>query len=240
LAVTRFGTHGPRRAIDRKQFWETKILEWEQGRYGTRTRNPGILEWAADRASASVRFRIAITPELLRPFLATQRVVELGCGSGLLARPLIEAGAASYLGIDLADTAVRKARERYGERDPRITFRVGAASDGPLLDADLVVSLGLLDWLTGPEIADLFRRSGAAHFLHAVAERRCRPDQWIHRVYVQLAYGRRTADYRPRYMTCAQVKDLARAAADRPMYAYRDRRLSFGVLVSSLPIGEEI
>src|SRR5438034_10077823 len=102
--------------VDPKQFWEAKLVAWEHGRYGQPDR-PGLLEWIANRSSMSLRYRVAITPELLKPFLAEKRVVELGCGSRLLAGKLIESGAASYRGIDIAAPAIGIARERYGERN---------------------------------------------------------------------------------------------------------------------------
>ena len=224
--------------VDPKQFWEAKLLAWEHGRYGQPDR-PGMLEWIANRSSMSLRFRVAITPELLRPFLAEKRVVELGCGSGLMAATLIEYGAASYRGIDIAEMAISRARERYSEH-PRIAFEVGSVSDMPPLAADLVISLGLFDWLTDEEIVIVFRKSGTADFLHAIAERRPGFQQSLHRAYVQLAYGYRTDSYRPRYLTCDQVKTPAAAVVQRPAYVYRSWRLSFGALISSLPIGEEI
>ena len=146
--------------VDPKQFWEDKLLTWEQGRYGKPERPLGLLEWIANRSSMSLRYRVAITPELLKPFLAGKRVVELGCGSGLLAAKLIEYGAASYLGIDIAETAIRKARESHGGRDARIAFAVGGVADLQPLAADLVISLGLLDWLRDDEIANVFAKSG--------------------------------------------------------------------------------
>jgi len=57
---------------------------------------------------------------------------------------------------------------------------------------------------------------------------------------VQLAYGHRTGNYRPRYFTCGHIKALAEATICRPIFAYRNRRLSFGALLSSLPIGDSI
>ena len=108
------------------------------------------------------------------------------------------------------------------------------------LSADLVISLGLFDWLTDDEIIDLFRKSGSADFLHAIAERRRGIQQWLHRSYVQLAYGYRTNSYRPRYFKCDQVRRLATVAINRPIYVFRSWRLSFGALVSSVPIGEEV
>lgn len=225
--------------VDPKQFWEGKLLGWEQGRYGTPERRTGLLEWIADRSSMSLRFRIAITPELLKPFLAGRHVVELGCGSGLLAAKLVEHGAASYLGIDIADAAIMRARECHG-RDARIRFEVDSVAAMPRLAADLVISLGLFDWLNDEEISAVFVKSGSAHFLHAIAEKRPGVQQLLHRCYVQLAYGHRTSRYRPRYLTCAHVAKLACARADRPIYVHRDWRLSFGALLSSLPIGEKI
>jgi len=102
----------------------------------------------------------------------------------------------------------------------------------------LVISLGLFDWLMDDEIADVFRKSGSSDFLHAIAERRPGIQQWLHRSYVQLAYGYRTDQYRPRYFTCDRIKSLADVR--RPLHVYRSWRLSFGALISSLPIGPKI
>jgi SAM-dependent methyltransferase len=225
-------------AIDPKEFWEGKLLGWEQGRYGSPDRPLGFLEWIANRSSSSLRFRVSIVPELLKPFLLNKAVVELGCGSGIIAGKFLEYGASSYLGIDIAESAVEKARSRHGH-DARMQFQVGNVADLSSLSADLIVSLGLFDWLTDEEIAAVFRLSGKADFLHAIAERRAGIQQWLHRSYVQHAYGYRTDRYRPRYFTCDQVKSLAATGSCRPFYIYRNWRLSFGALVSSLPIGGE-
>jgi SAM-dependent methyltransferase len=226
-------------AIEPKEFWEAKLLNWEQGRYGSPDRPLGFLEWIANRSSSSLRFRVSITPQLLRPFLFNKRVVELGCGSGIIAGKLMECGAASYLGIDIAESAIEKARARYNS-DGRIRFQISSVADMPPISADLVISLGLFDWLMDDEIAHVFRKSGPSDFLHAIAERRPGIQQWLHRSYVQLAYGYRTDRYRPRYFTCDHVKALAAAGARRPLYVYRNWRLSFGALVSSLPIGPAV
>ena len=145
----------------------------------------------------------------------------------------------TYLGIDIAESAIETARSRHGN-DARIRFQVGSVAQLPPLSADMVVSLGLFDWLTDEEIATSFRQSGKAEFLHAIAERRPGVQQWLHRSYVQLAYGYRTDQYRPRYLTCEHVRALWAASASRPLYVYRNWRLSFGALLSSLPIGPQV
>jgi SAM-dependent methyltransferase len=225
--------------VDAKEFWEAKLLGWEQGRYGSPYCPLGFLEWIANRSSSSLRFRVSVTPELLQPFLSNKHVVELGCGSGIIAGKFLEYGASSYLGIDIAESAIEKARSRHAN-NARMQFQVGNVADLPSLSADLIVSLGLFDWLTDDEIAAVFRQSGKADFLHAIAERRPGIQQWLHRSYVQLAYGYRTDRYRPRYFTCDHVKSLAVAGTCRPFYVYRNWRLSFGALVSSLPIGPQV
>jgi SAM-dependent methyltransferase len=227
-------------SVDPKQFWEQKILAWEIGRYGKPKNTIGPLEWIANRSSMSLRFRVRIAPELLKPFLPSKRVIELGCGSGLIARTLIDCGAASYLGIDIADAAITRARLRSENLDPRITFRQGDINSFDAEPGDIVVSLGLLDWLQDQEIMTLFQNADGADFLHAIAERRSGIQQWLHRSYVHLAYGHRTETYRPRYFTAQHIEALSAQAVRRPLYIYRDRRLSFGALVSSLPIGPKI
>jgi SAM-dependent methyltransferase len=225
--------------VDAKEFWEAKLLGWEQGRYGSPERPPGFVEWIANRSSASLRFRVSITPKLLQPFLFNKHVVELGCGSGIIAGKFLEYGASSYLGIDIAESAIEQARSRHGN-DARMQFQVGSVAELPALSADLVVSLGLFDWLTDEEIATVFGQSGKADFLHAIAERRPGVQQWLHRSYVHLAYRYRTDQYRPRYLTCEHVRSLSAAGACRPLYVYRNWRLSFGALLSSLPIGPPV
>src|SRR5688572_6105747 len=105
--------------IDPKEFWEKKILTWEVGRYSSPEKRVGLVEWIANRSSMSLRFRVQVAPRLLEPHLRDKRVMEVGCGSGLMARTLVERGAASYIGIDIAESAIVRARERSENMDPR-------------------------------------------------------------------------------------------------------------------------
>jgi SAM-dependent methyltransferase len=222
--------------VSPKQFWEVKILSWEEGRYKNPGERVGFVERIANRVSDSLRFRIAITPELLKPHLPGKRVVELGCGSGLLAPRFMAYGAKSYLGIDIAERAIAEARRQFVHGGSAMRFEVGDVGTMGPLDADLIVSLGLLDWLTDAEIATMFENSGGADVFHAIAEKRNHIHQYIHRFYVYLAYAHRTGCYRPRYLTCRHIQQLADQVVPRPLYVYRDKRLSFGALISTLPI----
>ena len=224
--------------IDPQQFWEDKILRWEADRYGQGSAQSSWLERVASRLSGSLRARLALAESVLRPHVAGRRVVELGCGSGLLAEPLVEAGAASYLGIDIAQSAIARARERSrsARGASRITFEQGDVASLPPLAADVVFSLGLFDWLTPPEIDAVFAAGRGADYLHAIAEKRRSPSRYLHRLYVFLSYGHRTGAYVPRYFDVAELQAAAARHDPRPMRVFRSPLLSFGALVTTLAL----
>lgn len=75
---------------------------------------------------------------------AGARVLEIGCGTGTFAARAIEAGAASYHGIDVSPKMLELARSKFN--DPRITFEESpleafAASAGRSFDIILSSSL---------------------------------------------------------------------------------------------------
>jgi SAM-dependent methyltransferase len=218
---------------DAKRFWNDKILAWEDNRYGDRT-GQGWLEWLAGKVSTSLRFRLDHAATQLEPQVRGRRVVELGCGSGLLARRLIAAGAESYQGIDIADRAIARARATHADLGGRVSFDVEAVDNlGPLGDA-VVLSLGLFDWLDSPDIAHVFAIGRNGHYLHALSERRASVQQSLHRAYVHLSYGRRTG-FAPRYHRLAEIERLLADQNLAPPQVIRHPRLRFGLFVSNLP-----
>ena len=224
--------------FDTKEFWEEKILTWENGRYQeTGSKAPSVIERVADRASESLRFRLSVTCQILSECVDGAHVLEIGCGSGLLARQLLEAGCASYQGIDVSERAIAMAKERNAGSDwcGKMIFTTGTIDEMPDKQADLVFSLGLLDWLGEEEISKIFSRQGGARFLHSISERKFSLQQLIHRLYVQVSYGYRTNGYVPQYHSIAEI--AAHAASSDPIHVFRDRRLSFGALVANFDIG---
>ena len=224
--------------VNPKQFWEEKILTWEHARYGEEAEASSMLERLAARASNSVRFRLEITGKLLKPHVQGKQVVELGCGSGLIAGDIIAMGAAGYKGYDISEKAVSHARELAAENDlgDKASFDVCPVLELPPLDADIVFSLGLLDWLDKDSLARVFEVGGKTDYLHAISEKRATPSQHLHRLYVFLAYGWRTGSYVPKYHTVAEIEALAEPHNSAPVQAYRNASLSFATLISTLPL----
>lgn len=228
---------------DPKKFWESKILAWERGRYTPRqVESVSFMERIADLSSMSLRYRIRISVELLKPFLSGRSILEVGCGSGIIAADLLEAGASRYHGIDIAATAIAAAARRKQQHgwDDRITFEEASVISMRDVEHDVVLSLGVLDWLTDEEHVILFCKQGRADYLHAIAEKRLSLQQMIHRAYVHFAYGHRTQGYKPRYLSAVAIARIAARHGKPEAFAFRHPRLSFGALVSSLPIGDRI
>lgn len=220
--------------FDPRAFWEAKILDWEASRYGAADRAPTVMERIAGRASWSLRFRLEAALALLTPVVAGRPVLELGCGSGLLAEPLMAAGAAAYHGMDFAETAILRARQRVadGPHARRISFEAAPVAAAANPDDAVVISLGLLDWLEPRDLRHVLSL-GRRGFLHTFSERRASPQQWIHRLYVHAAYGRRNRGYAPRYHKASDLAAMAAAGSTQPS-VIRDPRLTFGVFLTDL------
>ncbi len=223
---------------DPKAFWDAKILGWEASRYGGAAA-PDVVEGLAGRASSSLRFRLDCAARLLGPHLAGRRVVELGCGSGLLAERLLALGAASYHGFDISAAAIAKARDRAAASPlgAAMRFDVAAVAELPPQGDAVVMSLGLVDWLDAAELDHLFGLGRHGSCFHAVSERQPTAAQLVHRAYVQLSYGWKSGGYRPRYHGVDEIAAIAGRHGIGPLNAYRHQQLRFGIFVSDLAIG---
>ncbi len=216
------------------QFWDQRILDWEASRYEGRWKIAlGPSEWLAGALSGPTRLRRQRCLELLAPFLNGKKVTEVGCGTGRLAALFLEAGAAAYLGLDHSRVAIEEARRRYAG-ESRISFEVGSAGELPK-GTQIVVSLGLLDWLGDEELRAFFSRHDGADFLHTFSERRGSPRQLLHRACRWIDALARPRAVRPRFMSLEQVTSFLPSGARAPA-VHREAGLRDAAFISSLPI----
>lgn len=227
---------------DPRNFWEDKIIQWEDSRYRYPSKGRSLTEQFVGFFSHSLRSRMDIAEKLIFPHIKGKRVVELGCGSGILAEEFIQAGAEEYLGFDIAENAIQSAYKKMSQSKyaSKIRFeRSDILSELKPVAADFVFSLGLFDWLTVNEMEILFSKTKGIDFLHSLSEKRVWSiQQIIHRLYVYISYGYKTGSYTPRYYNISRIITIAKPYFQKPINIYRSKKLSFGVFLTTLPIDQ--
>lgn len=85
------------------------------------------------------------------------KVLDVGCGPGILINEIIEDKKCEYFGIDISEKMIKKAEDKHKVDKPKknIHFRVGNAEklDFPDKSFDVVIALGLLEYLDNPKDA---------------------------------------------------------------------------------------
>lgn len=148
--------------LSAKDYWENKILKWENSRYSPlKIWNP--ITW-------TLRHRLSKTQEWIL-FNKMNHILELGCGSGRLLEG-IDNSITKYTGIDIAENAILVAKEKY--QNPLIHFICDDIRWTPLPAADLTVFLGLTDWLNKNELEALFSRLDSPFLLFSFTQ----PYRW--------------------------------------------------------------
>ena len=144
-------------------FWDARILRWEKARYSRIAR--------ANPFSWTVRARMSLASRLLKDELTDSReILDLGCGSGILARTLFGDAERRYTGVDFSSTAISAARKRFERHADRIRFEVEDALSPRRAQADLAVFLGLLDWLSDEEARRLLAQRRETRLLFSFTE----------------------------------------------------------------------
>ena len=224
--------------IDKKKFWEDKIIGWEDLRYNKKDKNFNLFEKTVDKTNNTLIFRLNFIFKILQPLIRNKSIIELGCGSGFLANKLIENGAKSYTGYDISEKAIIRAKE-FIKKTPsknNINFYAKPIMELKKLDADYVFSLGLTDWLTDEEIDHMFKISSQSENLHSISEKRFSISRLLHQLYVYISYGYKSKGYVPRYFDSNKIAQKMSLHTKKKTYFFRNKKLSFGMFISTIPI----
>ncbi len=151
-----------------KDYWNQRILGWEAKRYG--------ISRLLDPLSWPLRLRLRHASRLLFSFLEKDaRILELGCGSGGLAVALMPSAQTKpffYHGVDISDRAISSASER--QLGTRFVFQAGDAAVAAALSGQfqVVVFLGLVDWLNDKQLDLLFSSLNSPTLVFSFSEKR--------------------------------------------------------------------
>ncbi len=175
---------------------------------------------------------MALAASLLENELKTcSSLLDIGCGSGLLAQAILNDPRRKYRGVDISRVAIEAARERFEWCSDRVQFECADALGVSRTGADLAVFLGLLDWLTAAESREFFLRRREERLLFSFTE----STGFFSRVYS--CYRSATdSDYRPRSLDEATVVGWLDLAGYRPVELFRSPLLGPACLVLAAKI----
>jgi ubiquinone/menaquinone biosynthesis C-methylase UbiE len=115
-------------------------------------------------------------------------VLDVGCGPGRVAEAVIEAGAAAYSGVDFSPHMLALARERLERFDSVELLEGDFLQVNIPRSFDVVLALGLFDYLEEPAPAAEWMRVRCSETLVATFSRRDRIKTPIRRVHYELVH----------------------------------------------------
>ena len=205
-----------------KAFWNQKILSWESNKY----KKSKMFD-----VNSSVKYRLRLAASLVHQTGEGKHLLELGCGSGHLWDQINTLNLSSYTGVDFSETAIAAFQKKVqGFKKFKVSLRCSDCT-GEMPAADIVISLGLLDWLPLEKIKTISETHKKAWYLHSFSEKRLSFSQMAHSLYVFINYGYKTGPYSPRYRKSDDYLSIFGSQAK----IYRNSKLSFGAFIHHLP-----
>lgn len=223
----------------RQEFWETNVESWNQQLYGEKKNFESFINWATLNPPKAKHFRQYVALEHLKPHVQDKHVVELGCGTGRLSQKLIQLGAKSYLGIDLAQSAVdigTNQAKNAGLND-RIKFKQSEVLNLSVIKADFIMSVGLIHWLTWKEIEHLFSISQNIPFFHTISEPEYSFRQFLRYIYKKITGPEECHAF---YRSLEDIRDVVWKNYHHDLYSFKHSDLYSIACLSSLPFPSSI
>ena len=206
----------------KRKFWNQHILFWEENKY---KKSSLVFD-----VNSSVKYRLQIACSMLRQILKGNSLLELGCGSGLFWECVNSLNFASYTGVDFSETAIKTFQNRVqNSTKNNKTHLYCEDCVQNVYPADIVMSLGLLDWLDIKQIRKLADSYKKAWYVHSFSEKCLSLSQAAHTIYSLMNYKYKV--YSPKYRKADELLSIFGSNAK----IYRHPKLSFGAFIYNLP-----
>lgn len=215
-----------------KHYWDLFIERWEQDTYAVP--KGGIFKKINFVLRSPLRNRLKIAMNLLNGNINDAAILELGCGTGIFSLELLKRGARHITGVDISKVATSKANERMLRKNidaSRYSFICGDASEADCSAYDIVIGIGLLDWMTFEDADKLFNNIKRNKFLLTFSEKRLCLYTILHRFYWLLRRIFLSTRVCPYYYPAGQIKKYLSAGNTRLI---KDRKMSLSVIIHNL------
>ena len=208
----------------KRTFWNQNILSWEKHKYKS------IPQWLDVNKSVKRRLNLAVS--VLRQMPEGKSLLELGCGSGLLWERVKALPIKNYTAVDFSESAIQTFQHKI--QNIKSGQNISLSCEDCLKNiyaSDIVISLGLLDWLSIEEIKKIAKNYKDRWYLHSFSEKRLSLSQTAHFFYS--LYNYRKNNYFPHYRKAEKLCSIFGSKAG----IYRDSSLSFSTFIYHLPAG---
>ena len=207
--------------LTKQKFWNQRIAAWEKNKY---RKTPKYLD-----VNSSIKFRLNLTAHLLDQISKEKSLLELGCGSGFLWNQIQESKITRYTGVDFSESAIHSFQQKV-QKSNNTSMQTCLFCEDCMentYSADIIVSLGLLDWISIEKVFKTAEKYKNSWYLHSFSEKRHTFSQFIHKLYSQLNYKVWTPQYRHADKLISIFGSQAKI--------YRNPKLSFGAFIYHLP-----
>ncbi len=174
----------------------------------------------------------------MQPHIQGKHVIELGCGTGRMAKPILELGAKSYQGIDFTENGIQACLDRTEQQGIRdyASFKCIDIAEIKQLDGDFVFTNGVLAYLSDPVLDHLFSVTQGIDFFHINNEPRMNLRQLIRRIYESSS----KKDFKSNLRKSDDVISIAKKYGWDTCYVLRNKQLHTLSAISSLPFPKEL
>ena len=161
---------------DRKsnsEYWNKNLSSWERSAY-FKDESTGQKSTMLDRFSTyfrgdSIYNRMDGAFKIIKEHVPGLKILDVGCASGRFSVRMLEAGADSVIGVDVATSAIEMANQRlrgspYEDKASFTKIDV-TEKDGALPDVALVTSLGVIEYFDKASLEAFMSNLSTRYFL---------------------------------------------------------------------------